>query len=214
MKNLVNLAFVAILFSACGDSETKTETKPDAVIETVEETSKCTYTYNNETTGVFWTSFKHTARVGVKGRFETFDINGANPAASPEALLLGLKMSIDVVSVNSNDTTRDGKLRRAFFGNMMNTEMITGEIIAVNGTTGKLRMKMNDVENEVPFDLSITDEEVEVRATIDVLRFSDAAFDALGEACAEKHTGGDGVKKFWSEVDIYIKTTLNKECKD
>lgn len=214
MKKLIYSLGIALLFASCGSEAPKEDVqeKTPAAQEPVE---LCKYSYNNETTGVFWKAYKHTSKVGVNGGFDTFDVHGAEDASSPEKLLVGMKMSVDVMSINSNDTLRDGKLRRSFFGMMANTDMITGEIIAVNGHTGKMKMKMNDVEKEVPFDLAITDQEVEIRATIDILDFQvTTAFETLGEACAEKHTGGDGVKKFWSEVDIYIKTTLNKECKE
>lgn len=211
MKKILYFIFGTVFLASCGSKAPKEEPQKKETLN--QEISLCTYTYNREATSVFWKAYKHTAKVGVNGRFETFDVNGAKPGSSPEKLLLGLKMSVDVSSVNSNDTLRDGKLRRSFFGKMMNTSMITGEIVAVNGTTGKIKMKMNDIEQDVPFDLSIHEEEVEVRATIDILNFAaNEAFETLGNDCAEKHTGGDGVKKFWSEVDIYIKTTLNKEC--
>ena len=54
-----------------------------------------------------------------------------------------------------------------------------------------------------------------MRTALDMLTDFDAqaAMDAIGEACAEKHTGGDGERKFWPDVDVVVIVPISKDCK-
>lgn len=203
---------LALILTACGESnqdskENKQESKEAAA-------QSCIYSMNTDSAGVYWTAYKHSNKVGVNGKFESMKFTGETAGASIEEILQDLMLAVDVNSINSKDTLRDGKLMRIFFANMAETEMIKGKVKSIENGEGIILMKMNGVAQEVPFTLTTTDELVEVRATIDILNFqANDAFDKLGEACAEKHTGGDGVKKFWSDVNIYIKAPYTKVCK-
>jgi len=162
---------------------------------------------------VFFTAYKFSNKLGVNGKFDVFTASETEKSTDPLAFLTNLSLKVDVSSINTKDTSRDGKLYRFFFQQLVNTPMIEGKIISVNGNTGVMLFKMNDQEREVSFSLTKTGETFELRTTIDVLDWDgQKALDSIGEVCSELHTGADGVKKLWSEVAIYIKTTLKKEC--
>ena len=138
MKNLLPILGISLFLFSCGTNNDKDRNTQSESTIVEEKVSNCVFSYNNDATGIFWKAYKHTNKVGVNGRFDVFDVSFAEESNTIEGLLEGLKLSVDVQSVNSNDTLRDGKIRRHFFGSMLNTNMITGEIIAVNGSTGKI----------------------------------------------------------------------------
>jgi len=212
MKNYLSIAVVAITLASCGGSTEKTHEEKTSVV--AEKT--CTYSYNNETTTVNWTAYKHTAKNPVGGKFKTFETMVETASAeSVVEILKTMKMSVDVSSINSKDTTRDKKLVAFFFDKMLNTSKIEGSVKSATESMGVITMKMNDVEQDVNFEYSVDENnKLKLKATIDVLKFqAEEALASLNKACEAKHTGGDGVNKLWSEVSIYITTQLDKNCK-
>lgn len=188
--------------------------KENTASETAPKKEVCSYSYINDSTNVHWTAYKHTAKVGVKGQFDSFTANGAKSGESVEDVLKSLSLSVDVSSINSKDSIRDGKLVKLFFEIMANTETITGSVNSAENGEGSMSFKMNDIENNVPFKYTLTGNKLELKSTIDVNDWKgEDALASLQKACEAKHTGGDGESKLWSEVGIYITTTLNKTCK-
>jgi hypothetical protein len=199
---------VSTLFFSCGSPTPKEQENNNSPNK-----ENCVYSYVNDSTGVFFTAYKFSNKLGVNGRFDVFTASETEKSLDPMAFLTNFSLKVDVSSVNTKDTSRDGKLYRFFFQQLVNTPMIEGKIISVDGNKGVMTFKMNDIEREVPFSLNITNETVELRTTIDVLDWNGQdAMDSIGEVCSELHVGADGVRKLWSEVAIYIKTTLKKEC--
>ena len=212
-KYIVSLSTLtaAILMTACGGSEPEKKEMPAEKMEKAPEV--CTYAYDNAKTTILWTGFKHTAKVGVKGKLETFEVT-AEPNEDPMKVVEGTAFKIATNQINSGDPVRDKKIAEIFFGAMANTEYITGTITSVSETSAKVQLNLNNVEKEIDFGMEMEGEKVVLSGSIDLNDFeAESARLALNEACEAKHTGEDGVSKLWSEVEIKVSTTLTKTCK-
>lgn len=209
-KRLIAIGFAAMLLTACGGGEETTEEEGAAD----ETTAACTYSYDSEATVLTWTAFKLTERVGVNGSFDQINVTANDGAENMFDVLNGATFEIPVSSLNSQDPERDPKLKKHFFGNMVETESITGSIIELNESSGKIKIKMNGNEIEYEGDVTVEGETITWEQAIDIIEFqAQASMDSIAVHCAEKHTGTDGVNKFWPDVNIAVKTTLLKECK-
>lgn len=209
-KRLIAIGFAAMLLTACGGGEETTE-EEGAADETA---AACTYSYDSEATVLTWTAFKLTERVGVNGSFDQINVTANDGAENMFDVLNGATFEIPVSSLNSQDPERDPKLKKHFFGNMVETESITGSIIELNESSGKIKIKMNGNEIEYEGDVTVEGETITWEQAIDIIEFqAQASMDSIAVHCAEKHTGTDGVNKFWPDVNIAVKTTLLKECK-
>ncbi len=221
-KNFLSLpAVLAVaLLSACGGNETPandTATNDTTATEPVEEV--CLYHYDNSTTTVLWTAYKHNAKVEVKGKLETFEVTTGEPSEDLATMVQGTTFKIYAdTGVNSEDPVRDKKIMEIFFG-AMSTQEITGTINSMNGDnesgSGTLTLSMNGVDKEVNFDYTV-DENNRMELAIAEINMHDwngqEACDALHKACEEKHTGDDGESVFWPTMAVNIFTTYTVEC--
>ena len=152
-KKQLSIVALSIALASCGgatEEKKPVETTPE-VVEKV-----CTYSYSNESTEVRWTAYKHTAKNPVGGQFDKFEASVSDVKGTVMDLLSLLEMTVDVSTINSKDTARDKKLIAFFFDVMANTGTITGKVKSATETGGVLSMKMNDVEQDVDFEYSVT----------------------------------------------------------
>ncbi|MCB0395550.1 MAG: YceI family protein [Flavobacteriales bacterium] len=207
---------VAVLLSACGgepgQQETTTETEPAPAAQPV-----CHYSYDGATTKAFWTAYKHTARVEVKGTFDSLTVMQDKSVEYPQEVLNGATFSIYTSSVNSSDADRDKKIVEKFFGTMAGGDVLTGTVNGVEGglDSGRVNisLNMNGTSQDFGGTYTIKGEELSLRAHIEFDHWNaQDAVAALQAACSERHTGTDGVSKFWPEGEILVKTTLVKTC--
>lgn len=227
MIKIVNLLMVTgfvIALAACGGNEEKEkeEKKPKRELESAEDQS-CNYSFDPSQTEVRWTGYKHSTKVPVAGSFTEIIFEGPTSADSPESLAEGIKGMALTSSIFSGDTTRDYKLSTIFFGNMNGGDTLLAQIKdvditynAMNGNgTCTLQITMNGVEFGVPSAFSVTDDKLSIKATINLDDWSTtAAYDAIHEACSEKHTlESDGKPITHKEIMIEISTMLKKDCK-
>lgn len=207
-RKLMILGLIPMMM-ACGGAE-ETDESTEEVEEVVEV---CTYKYDEASTILTWTAFKLTEKVGVDGSFDEINVV-ANESEDMFGVLTGATFDIPVVSVNSQDPVRDPKIRDSFFGTMTETASITGEILSMTATSAKVKISMNGVSVEYDGDVSVEGETITMKTTIDILDFGgQPSIDEIGKVCEAKHTGEDGVNKFWSDVDVAVQTKLIKECK-
>jgi hypothetical protein len=207
-KNLLLLGLLAVFTMSCGGAEETEESSEEEVVE-----EACTYSYDESSTVFTWTAFKLTEKIGVDGTFDDITVNANNESEDMFAVLAGATFEIAVGSVNSQDDVRDPKIKNSFFGNMTDTEMITGTVNSINETTASVTVNMNGVSADYEGEVKVEDMTITMLTTIDILDFeAQTSLDSLGVVCAEKHTGEDGVNKFWSDVNIAVKTTLVKNC--
>ena len=170
------------------------------------------YTVEEKTTTINWIAYKTTNKVPVKGQFTKVNIE--NKKTSPTALeaLNGLKFNIPVSSLFTNDTIRDGKLKKSFFGSMKNTEVISGTINMNNETSGHVELTLNGISQFLPITYVISDQMVTIEAVMDLDNWqAQLAIEALNIVCKDLHSGDDGISKTWSEVKIEVATYLKHE---
>lgn len=195
---------------ACGGAEEEAdkESEEEVVVEEV-----CTYKYDENATILTWTAFKLTEKIGVDGSFDEINVV-ANESEDMFGVLTGATFEIPVVSVNSQDPVRDPKIRDSFFGTMDSTLSIIGTVISIDGNGASISITMNGVTVEYSGEVKVEEETITMTTTIDILDFDgQASIDEIGKVCEAKHTGEDGVNKFWSDVNVAVQTKLIKECK-
>lgn len=195
------LLLTMILYTSCKESAKKEPA-----------TAEKSYSVDSETTKINWTAYKTTAKVPVKGQFTEVTIENAKKASTPLEALNGLKFDIPVSSLFTNDTIRDGKLKKFFFGVMENTSLLSGTVNTTNETSGFVNLKMNGVTKDLPVTFVIKDNIVTIEANMELNDWqTEIALNTLHEACKELHTGEDGISKTWSDVKIEVTTDLKYE---
>jgi hypothetical protein len=208
MKKIIySFGLLAFTLASCGGGEAESTTTTDTV-------EVCKYSYDSSATELTWTAFKLTEKIGVNGTFNQINVTAKDSAADMFAVLTGATFEIPIASLNSQDPVRDGKVTRSFFGNMIETSSITGTVNSISATTASVAVLMNGVTKEYTGTVTVNAETITMTTTIDLIDFNaQTSMDSLSVVCSEKHTGPDGVNKFWSTVDIAVKTTLVKTCK-
>lgn len=210
---------IALFFVACGGEKTPTASEKRKAAAETEAAKTCIYSYDSTVkTTVGWTAFKTMAKVGVKGSFPDIKITGATASESVATLLENVAIEIPVAGTITGDPARDKKIVEFFFGEMADTEMITGVVKSAEGTNTRgfcmLAVTLNGVEAEVKMRYNVTGNFLKMEG---ILNLDDhkaaAAVTNLNKNCDAKHTGDDGVSKLWSEVELRFDTQLKKTCK-
>ncbi|WP_299116708.1 YceI family protein [uncultured Winogradskyella sp.] len=207
MKKIIFLLFIVCTttLTSCKndkkDTNTTTENKTEATIK---------YVVKPEATSVKWTAYKTTEKKAVGGEFTTLSFDNKT-GATPQEALNNLEFSIPIKSLFTKDETRDAKIKASFFGVMLNTDLINGKITYANNKYSA-SITMNGVTNDLPLEVSITDER-RVKMT-GVMNLKDwnalDALAALNKVCFDLHKGPDGVSKTWEDVAIEVSTYLRK----
>ncbi|MGY5351196.1 YceI family protein [Wenyingzhuangia sp. IMCC45533] len=197
MKKLAIMLLAVISLTACKESkkETKVSSNP----------AETTYQLDAETVVVNWTGYKFTDKKGVKGQFQKVNIENNEKAATKAAALTGVKVSIPVSSIFSNNGVRDAKLKSLFFGFMDNTELLSATVKSIEGNSGIIAFDMNNETHDLPFTLEEQGNSSYLKATIDINKWNaQKALASIHKACEALHTGEDGVSKTWNVVDVDV----------
>lgn len=208
MKKTLILILASALFAGCTP-----EKKADDSSDNAAEETKTKYAYQRAFTTLTWTAYKTSAKIGVSGSFDEFNITPGKETGSPTELMNQLSFSIPVSTTNSGNEERDPKIIESFFGVMMNTENITGTFTEINGNDSagsvKINISMNDVSNDVVGNYSVNGNEVKILANLNLLDWkADSSLTALNEVCSDLHKGEDGTSKLWPDVAIEITSKL------
>lgn len=162
-----------------------------------------------ETTSVFWTGYKTTDKVAVKGQFMKLTFKNAKAAPTAREALDGLEFSIPVSSLFSNNEARDTKLKENFFAIMDQTDFLSGSITVANDSIAQANVKMNGMEHTIPLTYFIDGQMLSMQGSFVLDDFNAlTALASLHEVCKDKHTGADGVSKTWNEVGINVESYL------
>lgn len=200
------LSLTIVLFTACKNEKSNTEESKEKT-----EAQEVLFIAKSNATTVSWTAYKTTEKTPVGGQFTTVKFDDKK-GTTPEEALNGLEFSIPISSLFTKDETRDAKIKASFFGAMLDPELIGGTIKYVDGKY-IASLTMNGVTNDLPLDVTITDERRVKMTTVMQLKDWNAldALAALNKVCFELHKGPDGVSKTWEEVAIEVSTYLRKE---
>ena len=211
MKKVILISLFGLLIAACNPSSNSRSESSKTEETTVDSVQF--YEYQRAFTKLTWTAYKTTAKVGVSGSFDEFNVNPGVSYGTVTALLDQLEFSIPVSTTNSQNEERDGKIAATFFGSMMNTENITGKFTSVagNDTSGSIRIdiSMNDIAYEVDGAYAVEGNKVTINTSIHLGDWkAEPSVSALNKVCDDLHKGEDGISKLWPEVDIVIETSL------
>jgi len=218
MKNFLFVFGIAFLLVSCSD-KTKNKANSEGGSENDSAVEECVFEIQNAFTKLEWEAYKTTARVPVKGSFDDIKINAGAVNSSAKDILNGLSFEIAVGSTNSNNEERDPKIVEHFFGAMMNTDFIKGEITSLDGndSVGKARIaiSMNDMTHAVDADYTIDGVQVKLGCLISLGDWkAETAVQSLNAVCDDLHKGDDGVSKLWPEVQVTVVSTLKKNCSE
>ncbi|WP_418513922.1 YceI family protein [Corallibacter sp.] len=209
MKKLVLLACITAISIVTSCKNDKKETKE---VEKQELPVTEKFVVKPEATSIGWTAYKTTDKVGVAGEFTTVNFDEKS-GSTPQEALNNLTFSIPISSLFTNDptNTRDTKITQTFFGSMIDPDFIKGTIKYTNNTCTAL-LTMNGVTNELPLEVSITDERrVKLSGTMNLKDWNALeALEALNKVCFDLHKGADGISKTWEDVSIEVSTFLRK----
>ncbi|UXP33344.1 YceI family protein [Reichenbachiella agarivorans] len=198
-RNYISLIIALVVMYACSPKKAQEET-------TTETTA---VTYEVGAAKVKWTAFKLTERIGVSGTFDDLSVT-AGGEGSVDSLLVNGTFSINTSSVNSNEATRDPKIKASFF-EPFNTPQITGKILSATGGRGTVELMMNDTTSAVPFTYISNDSTLVLTTSIDVTNWNGAAaIDSLNSVCELLHKGSDGVSKLWPDVVVQVTIPAKK----
>jgi hypothetical protein len=170
------------------------------------------YTINPEDTKVTWTAYKTTEKVAVTGSFTALIIENIKSGATAREALNGINFKLPVDNIFSQSTLRDSKIKKFFFGTMLNTEAIEGTISLENSTSGYVRISMNAISHDLPISYKVNGHTVTMEAVLNLDNWkAQLALEALNDACEDLHAGSDGISKTWSEVKIDVVAHLKYE---
>lgn len=178
----------------------------------------CFYEYEDtNTVSLKWTAYKTSEKVGVSGTFNSVFVTGGEKSTKLPEVLQEIKFSIQTNSTNTTNPDRDSKIVNSFFGAMLNTDLIIGQVKNVDGNneSGKCSflITLNDIEKEVVFDYTVNENVVKLTGELDLNQFDGkTAIESLNKVCEDLHKGADGVSVLWPNVGIEIEVALSKRC--
>lgn len=197
----------SLLISSCGDNKSleKTETT-------------CFYEYEkSNSVSLKWTAYKTTDKVAVGGSFNEVLITGGEKSTKLTEVLNTIKFTILTKSTNTTNPERDEKIVNSFFGAMLNTDLILGQVSGVEGDNEKGKcsffVTMNEIEKEITLDYTVTDNVVKLTGELDLNNWNGTeATISLNKVCEDLHKGADGVSVLWPNVSLEISVALTKRC--
>lgn len=211
MKRISLYLFVAVLSVTMSCQKNNTNENSEKQTQTEQkETKEESLKLSPQKTELTWTAYKTTDKTPVNGTFKTLKFKeqtGENVAD----LFNNLEFSIPVSSLFTNDDTgtRDPKIKKSFFGEMVDPDVLTGKIM-VDNEEYKVQINMNGETNTIPLKVEVSDSnEVTMTGTMELKDWKALdALSSLNEACFDLHKGGDGVSKTWEDVALEVKAQL------
>ncbi len=212
MKKLIIpiMLMITSTICSCGNSTPKTDADNQG--------NTCFYEYEkSDSIKLKWTAYKTTEKVAVSGTFNEVIVTGGEKSTKLTEVLNTIKFTIPTKSTNTTNPERDAKIVTAFFGSMLNTDLIIGQVSKVEGDNEKGKcsffVTMNDVEKEVIMNYTVDDNIVKLMGELDMNNWNaNNAVIALNKVCNEKHTGKDGISKLWPNISLEISVALSKRC--
>jgi polyisoprenoid-binding protein YceI len=180
---------------------------------------KCEWSFDPAQAYVGFTAYKFTEKTGVNARFLKHVFVGETKGSTVPEVLKGLRVEVDVASLETDNPGRNATIVQGFFKNLAGNMKVAGSVVKASGNASKgalvLALSMNGKTKNVPMSYAVSESgEFEAKGTIDVLKDFGAqkSFDALHELCRELHKGKDGVSKTWSEVTLVVRSPAQKAC--
>lgn len=202
MKKLIVLIVAfSITFTACKKKEQKEQKKQETPQTTKKDTAL--YSLNKASKTIGFTAYKTTDKVGVNGKFTKIEITNNCEGNIIKDALNGAEFKISVSSLETEDDSRNLKIRQFFFGVMENSLNLTGQLKLTDEKSGELTLTMNNNTEKLPIEYSIEGKKFSMKGVLNIENWkATKALESLNKACFDLHKGKDGVSKTWSEVAI------------
>ncbi len=177
--------------------------------ETIEEKQVATgpFHFDNEKVKLTFTAYKLPGekKQGVNGYFKTINVTGAKKSDTIEEVLSNITFSIPIVSLLTNDSIRDQKLKEFFFDKLINTPEITGDFGEFKEGLVPITLKLNDKTVTKDFQYQVSGRQLIIIGKIDIIDdfAASEALKSINEACKELHEG-----KTWPDVDLRAEIEL------
>ncbi len=174
----------------------------------------CTYEFDQEKSVVIGTGFKTSKKVGVNGKFFGIKLNKEEKVNDPKKLLDGLEVSVDLVSLDSENSLRDKNLRETLFSNIVGDSVVRVKVMEVTKDKIKTSMNLNEKSQEVVFNYTLEKDTFKAEGVFDALKFAlNDQIAALKKRCGSLHTGADGKSVTWTDFNVSVVAPLVKKCK-
>ena len=195
------VCFVIIQLSSCKKEANKSKNQK----EVTTEKKQTGFSLENAENTIKWTAYKTTDKVPVKGQFKKVTIISGGKGDDLKAAINNVEFSVPVSSLFTNDTSRDYKIKKFFFGVMDKTELLSGKLVLENDSLGYTNITMNGVEKKLPFHYSLDGKKFSMSASMKISDWkAEKALNSLNTVCKDLHKGADGVSKTWDDVAIEI----------
>ena len=201
----ITFSFLICLFviqlSSCKKETHKTKTPKEVTTEKKE----VKFSLENAENIIKWTAYKTTDKIPVKGQFKKVSISSGGKGDNLKEAIHNTEFSVPVSSLFTNDSSRDYKIKKFFFGVMDKTELLSGKLVLENDSLGYTDITMNGVQKKLPFNYSIDGKKFMMSATMKISDWkAEKALNSLNTVCKDLHKGADGVSKTWDDVIIEI----------
>jgi len=208
--SLLRFSILFLFLISCTDSK-REKVVPLIDENNVETIKEGSYSFDSNKAKIIWKGFKTTDRIQVTGQFEQFESSrDMKQFDSLEGLIDGLDFSIITSSSVSGDPVRDLNLKDYFFKLLTSNFRLSGSLGYPNNNlipvTFNTLLGSKTVELSYFFENSV----VEIKGIIDIgIDLGGVmAYESIHQQCEQLHTGGDGVSKTWSEVEVLVRVPI------
>ncbi len=200
------VCFVTIQLTSCKKEASKSTEQKEAPTT---EKKQAAFSLENADNTISWTAYKTTDKVPVKGQFKKVNITSGGKGDNAKDAINNAEFSVPVSSIFTNDSSRDFKIRKFFFGVMDKTELLSGKLVLENDSLGYTDITMNGVTKKLPFNYTLNGKTFSLKAAMKISDWkAEKALDSLNAVCKDLHKGADGVSKTWDDVAIEITTVF------
>ena len=174
-----------------------------------EANKSCDIKIDSDDIEVHWTGYKFpTERKGVKGTLRNLGLKDNYKGKSLKSILTGMSFNIDGRSVWSRNSRRDARIVKYFFGKMISGTHIKGKVLEYSKDSLTMLLNMNGMAKEVTLKVTNQENKMTAKGNIDVLEWGmSKSLNAINKECSSLHKG-----KTWSDVDIKLTLTYEKDC--
>lgn len=212
MKKFTLPSFLIVFLligAACSNKDKKPSYNKEKDTKEVKKESNAAFAVSRAKHEIGFTAYKFTEKFPVKGYFKQVNIISGGEGNSIKEAINNTEFEVPISSLFTQDTSRDYKIQKFFFGVMTNTKSLTGKFTITDDTNGSVSLTMNGVTKDVPFTYAIEGSKFSMKAVMDVTDWNASeALASLNKICKDLHTGTDGVSKTWSEVALDISSSF------
>lgn len=173
----------------------------------------CEYQFDVANSVVEGTGFKYTEKTGVTARFTGFKLNKTEKVSSEKALLEGLKVTVDLMTLNSGNGLRDKNMRETLFSNILGDSVAKVSVKKVTDKKIETELVLNEKTQPVIFDYKVDKGLMVATGSFDAAKLAmGEQIAALKKRCGSLHTGSDGKSVTWTTFDLKVTAKINKTC--